>query len=110
MVRDVCLNMLQVMDNVVVAVESGVEAVRVLTESHTSFDLMLLDESMPEMDGLATLKKLLASGVRLKVVLISGGNTSLERYDNCADLRPIGVLPKPFSLKRLSDALALALL
>lgn len=108
MVRAVCSNMLQAMKHDVLALASGLEAIRLLQETHESFDVMLLDDSMPEMDGLATLEKLASLGLRIKVVIISGGNATIERYHSCHELMPVGILTKPFSLKRLGDALSLA--
>ena len=108
MVRAVCSNMLQAMKHDVLAIASGTEAVRLLQGVHEPFDVMLLDDSMPEMDGLATLEKLHSLGLRIKVVIISGGNATIDRYHACCDLKPLGILTKPFSLKRLGEALSLA--
>ena len=100
--------MLQAMEHDVLTAASGFEAVQLLQRTNEAFDVMLLDDSMPEMDGLATLMKLGPLALPLKVVLISGGNASLDRYNSCGNLKPLGILAKPFSLQRLSDALSLA--
>ena len=100
--------MLQAMEHNVLAAASGLEAIQILQKSDAVFDVMMLDDSMPEMDGLATLQKMGALGLKLKVVLISGGNASIDRYSTCGELKPLGILAKPFSLQRLSDALSLA--
>ncbi|MFN9721069.1 MAG: response regulator [Planctomycetota bacterium] len=108
MVRAVCSNMLQLMGHEVYPAVSGLDAIARLTADPLLFDLVLLDDSMPEMDGLATLQQIQELGLSLRIVIISGGNTSIERYHVAEHVRPLGILSKPFSLQRLSDALNLA--
>ena len=108
MVRAVCTNMLQAMKHDVKVAASGSDAIKLLCSTDSVFDIMLLDDAMPEMDGLATLRQLEDLGIGLQVVIISGGSTSMDRYESIRHLRPLGFLSKPFSLQRLQDALALA--
>ncbi len=108
MVRAVCSNMLQAMKHEVHVAASGPDAIAMLTSDPQAFDIVLLDDAMPEMDGLATLQRLEELGLSLKVVVISGGSATIDRYKVGDNVRPLGILAKPFSLQRLSDALNLA--
>jgi DNA-binding NarL/FixJ family response regulator len=58
--------------NVEGIVENGIEAMKFL--KYKLVDVMFLDKSMPEMDGLETLKQLKDLRDMLKVIMISGDN------------------------------------
>lgn len=81
---------------------SGMEAL----ESVGSFtpDLLLLDLSMPSMDGVATLKALRARNVTAPAVFFTArmNPSELERY---SDLNVLGVIPKPFDPLKLAGQL-----
>ena len=69
--------------------------------------LVLLDLSMPEMDGIATLEALLAVDAGLRVVLSSGFDEQalLGRHPQA----PIaGFIQKPYAVQALRDALTRA--
>jgi two-component system cell cycle sensor histidine kinase/response regulator CckA len=55
-----------------VACADGESALRVLRESRTGFDAVVLDLTMPGMDGMAVLREIRALDPRLPVVLCSG--------------------------------------
>ena len=62
-----------------------------------SFDLVLCDQGMPGMDGIAVLRAIKSKWPELPVVMVSGW-TLPEMTDG---LRPDGFISKPFSLDTL---------
>ena len=63
-----------------------------------TFDLMLLDMEMPQMDGLAVLARMQANPElrNLPVIVISGGE-AIEEVVSCIEMGAEDYLPKPFS-------------
>jgi PAS domain S-box-containing protein len=89
----------------VLEAEDGVQALELFQREGGSLAGMLLDLSMPRLDGRETLKVLRATAPRFPVLLNSG-------YDDGAalqpllDLGPAVFLQKPYSLETLREALA----
>ena len=84
------------------ACASGEEALR---EAATfAPDLLLLDVSMPGMDGTATLARLREQGVDVPAVFFTAraSNDDVERY---RALGAIGTIPKPFDPLKLGKQL-----
>ncbi len=85
----------------VVEVDNGHAALELLGDPASSFDLVLLDLSMPGLDGLQTLERLRGFEPDLPVVLMSGycgasdAPRSTDGTPNCQ------FLAKPFSLAEL---------
>ncbi|MBC2834551.1 response regulator [Paragemmobacter straminiformis] len=75
---------------------SGREALDLM--GRDSFDLVLLDIEMPEMDGLAVLRQMRATGDRLNtpVLVISGQEGNLDVVVAAIELGAEDFLPKPF--------------
>ena len=92
----------------VVVAADGVEALARLEEQGQRVRGVLLDLTMPRMDGEATLRGIRASAPDLPVVLCSGYDV-LERQERFADLPFSGFLQKPFRLAELEQALRHAL-
>jgi PAS domain S-box-containing protein len=85
----------------VVAAADGVEAVNMFRTEAPRLDAVLLDLSMPRMDGLETLKELRRISADVPVVLMSGfGSTSLEDQPT-GGVAPDAMLPKPYRPERL---------
>ena len=63
-----------------------------------TFDLMLLDMEMPQMDGLAVLARMQTNPElrNLPVIVISGGE-AIEEVVSCIEMGAEDYLPKPFS-------------
>jgi PAS domain S-box-containing protein len=105
-VRELLVEMLEHFGFDVVAVASGEQAIQLL-ENGTGFSGVVLDLTMPGMDGADTCQALIALQPSLPVVLASGyGAENLE-----AKLTPSqreGILRKPFTLAGLSKGLQAA--
>jgi signal transduction histidine kinase len=85
------------------AVFSGAQALDTLKGFEA--DVVLTDESMPEMTGLELLGRLRAGGFRGPVVLMTGfGSDAVERAGS-VEVRPDAVLGKPVTLEALRVAL-----
>ncbi|MCI8662431.1 MAG: response regulator transcription factor [Hungatella sp.] len=76
-----------------VAADSGEKALRLLTEQ--SFDLILMDVTLGDMEGFEVIKRLRSQGIKTPVIIVSGRN---EDYDSLYGLS-IGAddyITKPF--------------
>ncbi len=109
MLRTVCSGMLSLMQHDPVAVASGTDAIKRLVTDREPFDLILIDEAMPEMNGRETLSRLSAAGVRIPVIVCSGKGTTLEQSSAPPEYLPVATLAKPFTMAQLKSVLKLAL-
>jgi CheY-like chemotaxis protein len=107
MVRFVSAGMLDVLHHETVVTESGEDALRIIQQEEGRFDLILLDDIMPEMCGRELIGKLFGMGYRIPFVICSGKNTTLSDFAVSSDYQPIAVLTKPFTLHRLQAVLEL---
>jgi two-component system cell cycle sensor histidine kinase/response regulator CckA len=88
--------------------DTGRSAISVFKENRAQIGAVLLDLSMPDMDGEETLKRLLEVDPKAKVILFSG-------YARNSDLEPlfekgaVDHIQKPFELPVLIAALEKAL-
>jgi len=84
------------------------EALEVLTEDPTDFDLAITDLQMPRMDGVQLAARLAAVRPSLPVVLITGNRMSVPAsVMHAAGVR--AVVDKPFQIRELSRAVRAAL-
>ena len=87
---------------VVVVAQSGEEALEVL--SRQDFDVVLLDLKMPGIGGMATLRRLRASGVSAEVVVLTG-HPEVESAIEAMKLGAYDYLIKPFKLSEVEAVL-----
>lgn len=94
-------------DFLVTEVSSGEAALRELAGPGPGYDLVLLDQNMPEMSGLETLRRVRQQAPATKVIMLSGGMGD-ELWDEVS-ARTVRFLPKPFQnhelLQMVQDAL-----
>jgi DNA-binding response OmpR family regulator len=89
--------------NVLVA-EDGTEGVAVFAEHLGKVSAVLVDMTLPFMDGLATIKALRRIGDRVPMVLTTGGDWDPRRMGTGAG-GPDAVLRKPYDAESLLQAL-----
>jgi len=84
---------------------SGQEAIDLLNQSSRNIDCMLLDLTMPGMDGLETMQQVKKIRPDLKIIIVSG-YTRQQIEDRFANLTPPdGFIHKPFEMKALKEIL-----
>ncbi|BET67488.1 hypothetical protein ASA1KI_24060 [Opitutales bacterium ASA1] len=100
MIRRVIATYLQSQEIEVDTAAGGREALELLESAE--YGLIVLDASMPEMDGYETLRRLRTSHPGMAVLVISGGDQRavVERF---RDLEPVAVLHKPFEFSALNE-------
>jgi len=75
---------------------SGVSAIEHLTADGNCFDLVLLDLSMPEMNGLEVLESLREKEVELPKIIILTGLMEVDTYLKAKQLGACEYITKPF--------------
>jgi len=75
---------------------------------HNAIDLVLLDMTMPDLDGAEVVRRLRTSGHRVPIVLASG-HVDREVQDRLAPGSYQGFLSKPFGVDALTAAIERAL-
>jgi DNA-binding NtrC family response regulator len=79
---------------------SGEEAVE--QAKHQTFDVVVLDLAMPGIDGIETLKQLLAIDSDLQVILLTG-HGSIEKAVEATKLGAVDFMQKPANLPDLLE-------
>jgi two-component system response regulator ResD len=83
----------------VVHVDNGERAYSLA--SQTQFDLILLDEMMPKMNGLKVCKELLKKGLKTPIIFLSAKSqsTDISLFESLGS----GFIPKPFDPSTLCE-------
>ncbi len=84
------------------SVFNGAEAMGLLAERKSEFDLILLDWEMPVMDGPTTLSAIKASGITAPVMMMTTKN-EMKDIENMLALGAAEYLMKPFTIDILFD-------
>jgi PAS domain S-box-containing protein len=103
-VRMVCKEMVETMGLQVLTASDGREAVDLFTSHADSISHVILDLSMPNMDGMAAFTELVRIKPSVKVILSSGYDEQ-ESLQRLSGPGPAGFIQKPYSLQSLRDAL-----
>ncbi len=104
-VRSVTVGMLEGLGLRVLEAADGEEAAEIYRRRGPEIDLVLLDLTMPRLDGGEVFREIRRIDPGAKVVICSGYSEDdlARRFDRLA---PAGILQKPYSLARLSGLLA----
>lgn len=92
----------------VVVCHDGSEALEHIDAKSEAFDLLITDVDMPGLDGIGLAEKALKARPGLRVVLMSGFASGLERAEPIKP-RIKGLLSKPFTLEQIRAAVRAAL-
>jgi PAS domain S-box-containing protein len=107
-VRRVARRMLERMGASVLLARDGVEALSAYQREGRSIDLVLLDVTMPRMDGRETSRQLRRLDPDVRIVLSSGFDAS-DATERFASMDVAGFVQKPYLLETLAGALREAL-
>ena len=86
---------------VVIEARDGVEALEVIREGVTTFEVVVSDIVMPRLNGVELMQALFTSHPGLPVILVSGYATGALAELGIA--APCAILPKPFLSERLLE-------
>ena len=103
-IRFVCTRLLTAMGFTVVGAADGQEAIRLCQAASQHFDCLLLDLTMPRMDGVETFKALKRFYPDLPVILCSG-YTAQEVNHRFSEHKPDDFLQKPYRSRELQDTI-----
>ncbi len=92
----------------VLTAADGREAVEIYRQNRDEIDMVLLDLTMPRMDGVEALRELRRLNPKVRVILVSG-YTEEDVASRLAEGETFGFLPKPYSSAELRGCLAVAL-
>jgi PAS domain S-box-containing protein len=105
MVLDVGKKMLEVLGFKVHTAVNGLEAVEKIGNKNIHFCGVILDISMPDMDGIEAMKVIKKSNTNLPVLLSSGYSEDEFPFEEDETIKPDGFLSKPFQLSALQSNL-----
>ena len=94
-IRQLCGSILEREGFTVLQAEDGIEAMTLLKEGGQEVSLVLVDMTMPRMDGPETLSAIRNWNPTVKVLLTSGYSEE-EAINNCRENLPDGFIKKPF--------------
>jgi len=104
LVVEMTTELLEFLGHRVLKAGDGGKALRLFAEHQKNIDLVLLDLSLPDMNGLDLLLKMKTFKPQLKAIVCSGDISSAAASGH--RLPPdISFLSKPFSLKTLREAI-----
>ncbi|MEI6205765.1 MAG: response regulator [Desulfuromonadales bacterium] len=95
-----CSKMVQLCGFTVVTACDGIEAVTLFRERADEIDAVLMDMTMPNMDGIAAMNEIHKIRPDAKVILASGFNEE-ELGKRATDQAPSGFIRKPYSMSQL---------
>ena len=103
--RDTVQEMLEFFGYSVVSCASGVEAQEMFSVAPFDFDLVILDYTMPGINGMYVLQLLRAIRVDIPVILTIGGKTAAD----ATAMGFSGFIPKPAKFEQIEAAIKAAL-
>ena len=100
LLRETVRDLLQHLGFCVYAAADGAEAVELFREHHATIDAVVLDLSMPRLDGAAALEAMRAIDPGCRVILMSGfsEDEAVQQFAGCGAAR---FIQKPFSMDSL---------
>ncbi|WP_161539604.1 response regulator transcription factor [Paramagnetospirillum kuznetsovii] len=111
LMRDSLVDVLEAAGHLAVTADNGALAVE-MVEGGASFDVIVTDIIMPEMDGIQTILELQTMLPAARIIAISGGSARLEKtqgLETAQRLGAVAVLEKPFEVDAFLAAVEAAL-
>ncbi|MCP4676962.1 MAG: PAS domain-containing protein [Deltaproteobacteria bacterium] len=103
-VRTVCKQMLEKLGLVVVTAQDGREALEIFKEDPDKFDYIILDLTMPHMNGEETFREMRRIQKEV-IVLLSSGYNEQELFSRFAAKGFAGFIQKPYRTAKLKEKL-----
>jgi len=103
-VLKVCVAMVTLCGFSTITASDGVEAVNTFRLRSNEIDLVLMDLTMPNMDGVAAMQELRRIKPDIRIILSSGFNEQ-ELDERISNQNPSGFIRKPYSMKSLEAEL-----
>jgi CheY-like chemotaxis protein len=100
--------MLELVGHSILTARNGEEAVAIYREQGASVDLIILDLTMPVMDGVEAFKRIVDIDPKARV-LLSSGYAAAEAMAQFKELNLLGFIQKPYGAKDLVKKVADAL-
>jgi PAS domain S-box-containing protein len=105
MVRNVCALILRKLGWQVIAAPDGQEALKLYKNRSADITCVILDQSMPQMDGATVFRELRAINPGVKVILSSGYSNDQSSGKHLTAECPAGFIQKPYSVESLRQEL-----
>ncbi|MFA7404092.1 MAG: PAS domain S-box protein [Pelobacteraceae bacterium] len=103
-VLKICAAMVTLCGFSTITASDGAEAVETFRLRSNEIDLVLMDLTMPNMDGVAAMQELRRIKPEIRIILSSGFNEQ-ELDERISNQNPSGFIRKPYSLKSLEAEL-----
>ena len=107
--REMCRQTMSSEDHTVEEMESGPEMQSRWEEASSKPDLLIIDFSMPESNGLELCQWLKEQGSHTPVILVSGFAANHPDIRQALEMRKTYFLQKPFSFRELLDTVVVAM-
>jgi PAS domain S-box-containing protein len=104
-VLSICSKMLKLSGFETITARDGAEAIEKFRAHADKIVVVIMDLTMPKLDGVSAVRKIHEIKPETKVILASGFNKE-ELGDCLQDLAPCGFIRKPYTLVQLQGALA----
>jgi two-component system, cell cycle sensor histidine kinase and response regulator CckA len=108
-VRTVCSRMLKQLGWSVLIASSGSEAIELLRQRSEELACVILDLSMPHLDGVAVFREMSTIDANLRVILSSGYSSDVESMQELVQEGRAGFLQKPYTADVLTQEISRAL-
>lgn len=105
MVLQVCRGMLNQLEHSCKCVNNALAAVELLTSSRESFDLIILDNLLPQLSGLELFTILREWSIATPVILVSGMTPRAEVAELAGQSVKFQFLAKPFTMAGLDSVI-----
>lgn len=101
-IAEVNKNLIETMGYEVTVSHGSVEAIKLFENNPSDFDLVLTDQSMPDISGIDLAKNLLNLRPDLPVILCTGYSSLIEQ-EKAEKIGVRGFILKPFSRKEIGE-------
>lgn len=105
LIQEVTAEILEILGHRMLHAVNGKEAEEMIRTRGAEINLVLLDLSLPDVEGLSLLPRLLALQPKLKIVICSGALIDADVLESLSRYGLTDFLPKPFYVSQLEELL-----